>query len=388
MQSQIDNWVTSAINMKDKSPNEAIIEVLKPEKNKVTQDILERVVEGYNVKLFMQKKQSGFDMEQSFPIADAKRILPELLKLDKRACICRSIAAPEFKSKPINYEEDPAEPEFIDPNIVKHAELVIEKYMEKLDQDSPFADELRALYPYNTLLKQGNKRMPHIFTSSHAEFGKIQKLAYEKKKNKPPKGGDDKPPKGGDDNIEAYLGNWKADYEPFLAGGVSSLDTPVIFIDPSDGKVIQPIPHILNTLLSSMYEGSQKSIPGLSTILGNLYGNDENILKKYEYETDKLIDQIKTKSMFSALMTHDPQLKNANPVKMLSVFNTLVTAAPDSAKDYSLVKSVLRSANAMGESVIDPTTLTQLYKMQKEYRAKNMDAKLKSMMRRVTPEED
>ena len=383
MQSQIDNWVTSAINMKDKLPNEAIIEVLKPEKNKVTQDILERVVEGYNVKLFIQKKQSGFDMEQSFPIADAKLILPELLKLNKRAGICRSIAAPEFKSKPINYEEDPAEPEFIDPNIVKHAELVIEKYMEKLDQNSPFADELRALYPNNTLLKQGNKRMPHIFTSSHAEFGKIQKLDYEKKKTKKD---DDEPPKG-DDDIAAYLGTWKRDYDPYLTRLVGSLDTPNIFIDKEQGEVKRPMPLLIDTLLGSMSGATRQPI-GLEAILGGLYGNNEDILKRYENETFKLIDNIQTKSMFSSLMNHDPQLKNANPVKMLSVFNTLVTAAPDSAKDYSLVKSVLRSANAMGESVIDPTTLTQLYKMQKEYRAKNMDAKLKSMMHKITPEED
>lgn len=133
------------------------------------------------------------------------------------------------------------------------------------------------------------------------------------------------------------------------------------------------IPQIFKLLPTYDPEMMSKQINMLNPI-SKLYElvNNDDIESEYKDNTQKMLDILTYKNNFESVVKNDPALAGADPNILLNIYKTTVSLAPMLMKNKEVVRSILRSANAIGTGGLDPETALTLSKIESNiYTMKN-----------------
>lgn len=368
MKEQIETWVDKAITL-GSSPNEALSKVAAENIDKMNPEIVQRMSEMYNIKSFLAKQAKGADLEEPFPVADHKQVCKELFKKSMpqkktasafsgiehfRQCVDSGTCAFNIK---IAEEKVDNEQLALEKNAyLDNIEYAIEKIAEYVKNITPtLASELVYLYPKSYLLKKAGldsskRRCPNFLSEEHKLFEKYDKFITKlaEVKSRPLAIEADLPNALQGEQLESDYFDVK--HLPFWEKN-----------EEMDGLATEPI----NTIAEYTYNpSSSKILARLATAFG-AEDLDREIESIYLKNTRKLIEDMKRKAIFETIVKTDPQISNANPSKMLSLFETLTSISPRGSLNPNLVRQFLRSSNSIGGDMIDAESLIYLGKTEK-----------------------
>lgn len=198
MKEMLQDFVEEAFNLKDMTPDDALVQIILKHKDDINEEMIKRLVEMFNVKMFKKKQDEGVDLEESFPIATTTIIIKRINEVPQDV-IFETSDPVVFKGiddkpdLPIDLRDYHNPIEIVDVPvkqsnwIVKEIEYKIKNAAEacseyilnlKKANNETLYKELRFLFPNSKILKLagldvGDKKIPTRITPDHEEFEKV-----------------------------------------------------------------------------------------------------------------------------------------------------------------------------------------------------------------------
>lgn len=214
MKEMLQDFVEEAFNLKDMTPDDALVQIILKHKDDINEEMIKRLVEMFNVKMFKKKQDEGADLEESFPIATTTIIIKRINEIPQDV-IFEANDPVVFKGiddkpdLPIDLRDYHNPIEIVDVPVkqsnwiakeieykIKNAAEACSEYILNLKKanNETLYKELRFLFPNSKILKLaglnvGDKKIPTRITPDHEEFEKVNnfflKTADKEKKIEP-----------------------------------------------------------------------------------------------------------------------------------------------------------------------------------------------------------